>query len=165
MYTFNICPIYLLLSFLGLQNVGFCVKIGLVNAQKKKVVEVVAAVVYDGEGRVLATQCAPHKHGGGWEFPGGKIEPGEAARDAVVREMREELNVTVQVGELLHTVEWNYPSFHLRMFCYACCIRSGTLQLREHMAYRWLTRAELYDVEWLPADVDALPAVAAKLEK
>ena len=151
--------------FLGLKNEGRCVNIKFVNAQQEKVVEVVAAVVYDGEGRVLATKCAPHKHGGGWEFPGGKIEPGEAARDAVVREMQEELNVTVQVGELLHTVEWNYPSFHLRMFCYACSIKDGKLQLRELMAYRWLTRGELYDVEWLPADVVALPAVAAKLEK
>ena len=128
-----------------------------VNEQNRKTIEVVAAVVYNAEGKVLATQCAPHKHNGGWEFPGGKIEPGEAPQAAVERELREELNVQVRVGELLHTVEWDYPAFHLRMHCYACSIQSGALQLKEHTAYRWLGKNDLDSVEWLPADVDVLP--------
>ena len=123
--------------------------------------EVVAAVIYDSEGRVLATQCAPHKHNGGWEFPGGKIEPGEDARDAVVREIYEELSVQVKVGKLLHTVEWDYPAFHLRMFCYACRILSGEPQLKEHVDRRWLSKESINTVDWLPADVDLLPHLFA----
>ncbi len=128
-------------------------------SEQRKTVEVVAAIITDGAGRVLATQCPPHKHGGGWEFPGGKIEPAETPQDAVRREIQEELSVTVAVGELLHTIEWDYPAFHLRMFCYACRIEQGTLQLHEHTAYRWLRADELYSLPWLPADVDALPVV------
>ena len=131
--------------------------------EERRTIEVVAAVISDGAGRVLATQCPPHKHNGGWEFPGGKIEPGEAPQAAVVREIREELGVTVQVGELLHTIEWDYPAFHLRMFCYACIITQGQIQLREHTAYCWASAADLPNIPWLPADVDALPAVAAWL--
>jgi 8-oxo-dGTP diphosphatase len=127
------------------------------NHTELKTVEVVAAVIYDDEGRVLATQCAPHKHNGGWEFPGGKIEPGEDARDAVAREIQEELNVQVKVGQLIHTIEWDYPTFHLRMYCYACRILGGELQLREHVACRWLSKETLDTVNWLPADVDLLP--------
>lgn len=127
------------------------------NHTELKTVEVVAAVIYDDEGRVLATQCAPHKHNGGWEFPGGKIEPGEDARDAVAREIQEELNVQVKVGQLIHTIEWAYPTFHLRMYCYACRILGGELQLREHVACRWLSKETLDTVNWLPADVDLLP--------
>ena len=127
--------------------------------EQRKTVEVVAAVIYDAEGRVLATQCPPHKHNGGWEFPGGKIEPAESPQDAVVRELREELSLTVQVGELLHTVEWDYPAFHLRMHCFACTIAAGEVQLKEHTDYRWLTPATLHSVPWLPADVDVLPHV------
>lgn len=129
--------------------------------QELKIVEVVAAVIYDSEGRVLATQCAPHKHNGGWEFPGGKIEPGEDARDAVVREIYEELSVQVEVGKLLHTVEWDYPAFHLRMFCYACRILSGEPQLKEHVDCRWLSKESINTVDWLPADVDLLPHLFA----
>lgn len=131
--------------------------------EQRRTIEVVAAVISDGAGRVLATQCPPHKHNGGWEFPGGKIEPGEAPQVAVVREIREELGVTVQVGELLHTIEWDYPAFHLRMFCYACTITQGQIQLREHTAYCWASATDLPNIPWLPADVDALPAVAAWL--
>lgn len=122
----------------------------------RKILEVVAALIFDARGRVLATQCAPEKHGGGWEFPGGKIEPGEAAAAAVVREIEEELSLTVEVGELLYTVEWDYPSFHLRMFCYLCRKGAGDLQLKEHVAARWLSVEELHSVDWLPADVDVL---------
>ena len=133
--------------------------------EQRKTIEVVAAVIGDGAGHVLATQCPPHKHGGGWEFPGGKIEPGEAPQAAVVREIREELGLSISVGELLHTIEWDYPAFHLRMFCYACKIEQGSIQLREHTAFCWLSAENLHSIPWLPADVDALPAVAAWLSE
>ena len=130
-----------------------------------RAVEVVAAVILDeGNRRVLAFKCADHKHNGGWEFPGGKIEPGETPRQALRREIAEETGVQVSVGELLHTVEFDYPAFHLRMYCYTCRIERGTLQLREHTATRWLDTATLRSVDWLPADVVLLPYVAALLE-
>lgn len=130
-----------------------------------KTVEVVAAIITDGTGQVLATKCPPHKHGGGWEFPGGKIEPGELPEQAVVREIHEELGIDVRVGVLLHTIEWDYPVFHLRMYCYACSKEEGELCLREHTDACWLTVDTLESVAWLPADVDALPAVRAWLLK
>jgi len=136
---------------------------GYMSSEPRKTIEVVAAVIGNCAGAVLATKCPPHKHGGGWEFPGGKIEPGEVPQDAVVREIREELGVEVSVGALLHTIEWDYPDFHLRMLCYTCTIEQGELLLREHTAYCWLTKDKLYELDWLPADVDALPAVAAWL--
>lgn len=129
-------------------------------SEQRKTIEVVAAVIADGAGHVLATQCPPHKHGGGWELPGGKIEPGESPQEAVVREIREELGVSVQVGDLLHTIEWDYPAFHLRMYCYACSIVQGDIQLKEHTAFCWAGVEQLPGIDWLPADVDALPAVA-----
>ena len=125
---------------------------------------VVAAVVLDDAGRVLAVQCPPHKHQGGWEFPGGKIEPGESPQAALRREIAEELGVQIEVGELLHIVEWDYPAFHLNMQCFACRMGAAFLQLREHAAARWLSAAELDSVPWLPADVDLLPHVAALLK-
>ena len=125
-------------------------------------IEVVAAVIFDAAGRVLATQCPPHKHNGGWEFPGGKIECGESAPQAVEREIFEELSLKVRVGELLHIVEWEYPAFHLKMHCFSCRIESGELQLHEHTAYRWLTAETLRSVDWLPADVEVLPFVFAE---
>ena len=131
--------------------------------QNLRIVEVVAAIILNGGNRVLAVKCADHKHSGGWEFPGGKIEPGEAPQAAVVREIAEELNLQVTVGELLHTIEWDYPAFHLRMQCYVCRVVGGELQLREHTDARWLDAAALNSVAWLPADVDVLPHVAALL--
>ena len=129
---------------------------------EKKMIEVVAAVIFDAAGRVLATQCPPYKHNGGWEFPGGKIECGESAPQAVEREIFEELTLKVRVGELLHIVEWEYPAFHLKMHCFSCRIESGELQLHEHTAYRWLTAETLRSVDWLPADVEVLPFVFAE---
>lgn len=133
--------------------------------EKRNVLEVVAALIFDEKGRVLATQCAPHKHGGGWEFPGGKIESGEAAEVAVVREIGEELSLEVEVGQLLHTVNWHYPKFYLRMHCYVCSLQGGELTLREHVAARWLTADELDSLEWLPADVDVLPWLARYMKE
>lgn len=133
-------------------------------AEQLKTVEVVAALIFDAAGRVLATQCAPHKHGGGWEFPGGKLEAGEAPREAVVREISEELGVRVEVGELLHTVEWDYPTFHLRMYCYVCRLIAGEIQLREHVAAQWLDASSLATLPWLPADVELLEPLRRRMQ-
>ena len=130
----------------------FSVEIALGSLKR---VEVVAALVLDAAGRVLATQCAPHRHGGGWEFPGGKA--------ALKREIAEELGVSIAVGDLLKTVEWDYPAFHLTMHCYICRQLAGELQLREHVAYRWLSADTLRTVEWLPADVEVLDALEQHL--
>lgn len=135
-----------------------------VNTDTRKTIEVVAAVIVNDSGDVLAVKCPDTKHGGGWEFPGGKIEPGEAPQAAVVREIQEELGVRVSVDELLHVVEWDYPAFHLSMNCYISRIQQGTMQLREHTEARWLDAASLYSVAWLPADIDVLPHVAAYLQ-
>ena len=132
--------------------------------EKLKTVEVVAALVIKDD-RVLATRCAPHKQGGGWEFPGGKLEPGELPQDAVVRELAEELDVCVEAGELLCTVEWDYPTFHLRMHCLECRLISGTIRLREHADARWLSVEELRSVDWLPADVEVLAALEQRLRR
>lgn len=132
--------------------------------EKLKTVEVVVALVIKDD-RVLATRCAPHKHGGGWEFPGGKLEPGELPQDAVVRELAEELDVCVEAGELLCTVEWDYPTFHLRMHCLECRLISGTIRLREHADARWLSVEELRSVDWLPADVEVLAALEQRLRR
>ena len=116
-----------------------------------KTVHVVAAVIRDGD-RVFATQRGYGEHKDGWEFPGGKIEPGETPQQALVREIREELDTLVRVGELLTTVEHDYPAFHLSMQCFLCEIAAGTPLLREHEAARWLKAEELDSVAWLPAD-------------
>ncbi|MBR5331564.1 MAG: (deoxy)nucleoside triphosphate pyrophosphohydrolase [Akkermansia sp.] len=150
-----------------------CVSIGLHPASGyaiiprvnpvSRVVEVVAALILNEAGQVLAVKCPERKHGGGWEFPGGKIEPGETPQAAVVREIAEELGLQVQVGDLLHTVEWDYPAFHLSMQCFLCRIAGGELQLHEHTEARWLGAAALHSVPWLPADVDILPHLAGVL--
>lgn len=127
-----------------------------------KCIEVVAAVILRG-GRVLATQRGYGEQRGGWEFPGGKVEPGEEPRAALAREIQEELGARVAVGELLGTVEYDYPAFHLSMQCYACTLLQDTLELREHDGARWLAAAELESVDWLPADVDILPQVRRAL--
>lgn len=119
-------------------------------------INVVAALIFNTAGQVLATKCPPHKHGGGWEFPGGKIEPGESPTAAIVREIAEELGVHVRAGEVLHTVEREFPSSRLRMQCIVCVIESGEIQLREHTDLRWLTVDELHSVDWLPTDEEVL---------
>jgi 8-oxo-dGTP diphosphatase len=131
------------------------------NNDTRRTIKVVAAIIVNESGQVLAVKCPDSKHGGGWEFPGGKIEPDETPQAAVVREIQEELGVHVSVGELLHTVEWDYPTFHLSMRCFVSRVLSGTLQLREHTEARWLDAEALHSVAWLPADIDVLPHVAA----
>ena len=117
-----------------------------------KRIEVVAAVI-QRDGLILATQRGYGDYKGWWEFPGGKMEPGETAREALVREIREELDAEIAVGDLLRTVEWDYPEFHLTLHCYWCTLTSPALHLNEHSDARWLGRAALRSVQWLPADV------------
>lgn len=116
-----------------------------------KTIKVAAAIIVDG-GRIFATQRGYGAFKDGWEFPGGKVEAGETSREALAREIREELDTEILVGELFETVEYDYPDFHLSMDCFICTVRSGGLVLKEHEAARWLTAETLETVEWLPAD-------------
>ncbi len=116
-----------------------------------KTVRVVAAVI-ESDHKIFATQRGYGEFKGGWEFPGGKIEPGETPQQALVREIEEELDTEIEVGELIDTVEYDYPSFHLSMDCFWCKIVKGNLVLLEAEASKWLAKDELYSVEWLPAD-------------
>ena len=122
-----------------------------------KTIRVVAAITKavneNGETTIFATQRGYGDLKGGWEFPGGKIDAGETPEEALVREIKEELDTVVEVNELLDTVEYDYPTFHLSMDCFWCEIVSGDLVLKEHADAKWLTKDELDSVEWLPADV------------
>ena len=117
-----------------------------------KSISVVAAIIIDGN-KVLATQRAEGDFKGGWEFPGGKIEHGESSESALTREIKEELNLEINVDYYLETVEYEYPKFHLSMDCFVCSLVSGNLELVDHMAARWLDRENIDTVEWLPADI------------
>lgn len=117
-----------------------------------KTIEVVAAIIRDGE-RIFATQRGYGEFKDGWEFPGGKMEQGETPRQALIREIREELDTEIEVGELVETVEYDYPQFHLTMHCFWCTVKSGDLVLKEHEAAKWLTKETLSSVDWLPADI------------
>ncbi|MCH5258443.1 MAG: 8-oxo-dGTP diphosphatase MutT [Lachnospiraceae bacterium] len=121
----------------------------------RKHVHVAAAIIMD-DGKIFATQRAHGEFKDGWEFPGGKIEPGETPKQAAKREVMEELDTEIEVGELFDTVEYDYPDFHLTMHCFLCTVKSGDLVLKEHQAARWLTRETLDSVEWLPADIDLI---------
>ena len=116
-----------------------------------KTIEVVAAIIIR-DGKIFATQRGYGEWKGWWEFPGGKIEPGECPQEALVREIREELDADIEVGELLETVEWDSPDFHLKMHCFICSLVSESVHLNEHEAAAWLTRETLCSVKWLPAD-------------
>ena len=118
----------------------------------RKHVQVAAAIIMD-DGRIFATQRAHGQFKDGWEFPGGKIEPGETPKHAAKREVMEELDTEIEVGELFDTVEYDYPDFHLTMHCFLCTVKSGNLALKEHQAAKWLTRETLDSVNWLPADI------------
>lgn len=116
-----------------------------------KTIKVVAAIIQDGD-KIFATQRGYGEFKDGWEFPGGKIEEGETPEEALIREIREELDTEIEVGEQIDTVEYDYPEFHLTMHCFLCQVLSGDLTLKEHEAARWLTRETLDSVDWLPAD-------------
>lgn len=126
-----------------------------------KTVNVVAAIIQDGD-RIFATQRGYGEFKDGWEFPGGKIELGETPQQALKREIEEELDTEITVGELLTVVEYDYPTFHLSMQCFLCTVESGNLTLKEHEAARWLTREQLDSVAWLPADVEVVEAYKRK---
>ncbi|MCH5328901.1 MAG: (deoxy)nucleoside triphosphate pyrophosphohydrolase [Coprobacter sp.] len=125
-------------------------------------IEVVAAVIRRGH-RIFATQRGYGEFKGWWEFPGGKMEAGETQQEALVREIREELDAEIEIGGLIRTVEWDYPTFHLTMHCYWCTLTSASLHLNEHASARWLTQEELHSVCWLPADISLLDDIAAVL--
>lgn len=127
-----------------------------------KAIKVVAAIIIE-DNKVFATQRGYGDFKGGWEFPGGKIEPNETPQEALVREIQEELETEIEVGELLHTVEYDYPTFHLSMDCFICKIKSGDLVLKEHEAAKWLTKETLDSVEWLPADLGLVSMIREKL--
>ena len=122
-----------------------------------KTIRVVAAVIraknQDGNPMIFSTQRGYGDLKGGWEFPGGKIEAGETPQEALQREIQEELDTKITVGELIDTIEYQYPTFHLSMDCYWCEIITGDLVLKEHEAAKWLTREQFGDVDWLPADM------------
>lgn len=127
-----------------------------------KTINVVAAVIMK-EGKVFATQRGYGEFKDGWEFPGGKVEAGESPEEALCREIREELEVEVNVGGLIDTIEYDYPAFHLSMKCYACTIAGGSPHLLEHEAARWLSADQLDSVAWLPADITLIPKIAGLL--
>ena len=126
-----------------------------------KTIHVVAAVI-ENEGKILATQRGYGEFEGLWEFPGGKVEPGESSAGALTREISEELGVGIAVGEYLCTAEYDYPNFHLKMECWMCKILSGQIELREHIGARWLDSDSLGDVEWLPADIEVVECLRKK---
>ena len=121
-----------------------------------KEIEVVAAIIHDDDERIFATQRGYGDYKDGWEFPGGKMEPGESPEEALKREIWEELETKIVVENLVQTVEYDYPKFHLKMHCFWCHIESGQLILKEHEAAKWLTKEELDSVKWLPADLEVV---------
>lgn len=126
--------------------------------KNKKTVKVAAAIIKD-KNRIFTTQRGYGEFKDGWEFPGGKIEENETPKEALIREIKEELDTTIAVEELIEIVEYDYPDFHLSMHCFLCTIVSGDLILKEHEASRWLTKDELWSVEWLPADLSLIEKI------
>ena len=120
---------------------------------ESKKLQVVAAIICK-DNRIFATQRGSGEYRGQWEFPGGKVEPGETPEEALIREIKEELDIEISVGKYIHTVEYDYPTFHLSMLCFICKILSGSLVLKEHEEARWLEKNNLYSVDWLPADLE-----------
>ena len=128
-----------------------------------KTIRVVAAVIKSvndaGENIIFATQRGYGEFQGGWEFPGGKIEDGETPQEALIREIMEELDTEISVGEFIDTIEYDYSTFHLSMDCFWCEIKKGDLVLKEHEAAKWVTIEQLEDVDWLPADVSLIEKI------
>ena len=128
-----------------------------------KTIRVVAAIIIEKE-KVFATQRGYGELKDGWEFPGGKIEPGETPQQALKREIREELDTEIIVGELIDTIEYDYPAFHLSMDCFWCQVLEGNLTLKEAEAAKWLTKEQLDSVAWLPADVTLIEKIRKEME-
>lgn len=129
-----------------------------------KTIQVSAAIIIK-ENKILATQRGYGEFKNGWEFPGGKIEEGETAEQALIREINEELNVSIEIKSKLKIVEYNYPEFHLTMHCFLCIITSGTLILKEHKSARWLCKEDLDVVNWLPADREVISELVNVLKE
>ncbi|MDO4710562.1 MAG: (deoxy)nucleoside triphosphate pyrophosphohydrolase [Peptostreptococcaceae bacterium] len=130
-------------------------------------VKVVAAVLcnsFEDKKKIFATARGYGEFKGKWEFPGGKIEEGETSEQALFREIQEELNVTIELGPLIDTIEYDYPTFHLSMDCFWCIITEGNIILREAEQGKWLAKEELYSVEWLPADIALIETIAESLK-
>ena len=137
------------------------------NKNMKKIIKVVAAVIcsknQNGQSVILATQRGYGEFKGGWEFPGGKIKTGETPQEALTREIMEELDTEITVGNLIDTIEYDYPTFHLSMDCFWCEIVKGDLVLKEHEAARWLDKEALNSVEWLPADITLIENIRREM--
>jgi 8-oxo-dGTP diphosphatase len=130
-------------------------------SEQRKTIKVVAAVIKK-DNKIFATQRGYGELKGGWEFPGGKIEAGETPQEALIREIKEELDTFIEVGELIDTIEYDYPTFHLSMDCFWCTIKEGKLILKEHEAAKWLASDELETVDWLPADIGLVRKLITK---
>ncbi len=138
------------------------------NGDIRKYVRVVAAIITDkstedSSTKIFATQRGYGEYKDGWEFPGGKIEKGETPQEALAREIMEELDTEIEVGELIDTIEYDYPKFHLSMDCFWCKLKKGNLILKEHEAARWLDKDTIDSVNWLPADITILQKIKEKL--
>ena len=131
--------------------------------KQRKIKPTIKAINENGEPIIFATQRGYGDFKDGWEFPGGKIEEGETPQEALKREIMEELDTEISVGELINTVEYDYPTFHLSMDCFWCEIVKGDLVLKEHEAAKWLSKDELDSVEWLPADVTLISGIKLML--
>ena len=131
-----------------------------------KTIKVAAAVICDSlkkKQQIFATARGYGEFKGGWEFPGGKLEPGETPQQALAREIKEELGAEIRVGNWIHTIEYDYPAFHLSMDCFWCEVSKGNLVLLEAEDARWLTRKQLHDVLWLPADAALIPEIEKQM--
>ena len=131
-----------------------------------KTIKVAAAVICDSmekKHQVFATARGYGEFRGGWEFPGGKLEPGETPQQALAREIKEERGAEIRVGDWIRTIEYDYPAFHLSMDCFWCEVSKGKLVLLEAEAARWLTRKQLHDVQWLPADAALIPEIEKQM--
>lgn len=131
---------------------------------QRKTVEVAAAIIRDGN-KILATQRGYGEFKDFWEFPGGKIEKGETAEEALIREVSEELDMNVNIESFLATVEYDYPSFHLKMQCFMCTPGSGGMKLKEHESAKWLHTENLQSVRWLPADLQLMPVIEKTIRR